>query len=71
MGAALRLIPARLWQHSAVPVLFLLPLGALCSFVAAYRTRGRARHVYAALGGIAAALWLLYVVMLVLLELPD
>lgn len=54
-----------------MPILFLLPLGALFFLAAAYLTTGRARRVYAAIGCAMAAVSLLYVVLLVNLDLPD
>jgi bacteriorhodopsin len=54
-----------------MPVVFLLPLGALLSLVAARLTKSRARYVYVAIGCVMAAVWLLYMVLLVNLELPD
>lgn len=54
-----------------MPIIFLLPLGALFSFVAAFLSHGRARYVYGAIGCVMAAIWLLYLVMLLNLDLPD
>ncbi|WP_161808151.1 hypothetical protein [Mesorhizobium sp. 1M-11] len=54
-----------------MPILFLLPLGALFSFAAACLTKGRARYAYVAIGCLMSAIWLLYVVLLINLELPD
>ncbi|MBR2688917.1 hypothetical protein ACHMW4_19960 [Mesorhizobium sp. UC22_110] len=54
-----------------MPIMFLLPLGALFFFAAAYLSNGRARRVYAAIGCAMAAVWLLYMVLLVNLDLPD
>lgn len=54
-----------------MPIVFLLPLGALLSLVAARLTKSRARYVYVAIGCVMAAVWLLYMVLLVNLELPD
>ncbi len=54
-----------------MPVIFLLPLAALLSFVAARLTKSRVRYLYAAIGCVMAAAWLLYMVLLVNLGLPD
>ncbi|SDZ14701.1 hypothetical protein SAMN04487939_11846 [Lysobacter sp. yr284] len=55
-----------------MPILLLLPLAALCCFAAAWLTRGKTgRRAWLALGSAMAALWLLYLAMLMALELPE